>query len=201
MADISNKSLGLFVGLALMVSAVGFLSLNGSLVSYLTGLATSDYGEVKINITESASLNLTQRVIDFGNGSVTESYPNCTMTSEIAGDPNTCFTAAWGSEGAGHGGFRVVNIGNVNLNVTVTSIKTAATFWGVTGGEYLFKCTGNNSIAQPNYTALVASAQPCVRNLSVSDGSDAVTVEINITIPITATGYKNDTITITGSKA
>jgi hypothetical protein len=203
LADISDRALGLLVAVSLLVSLFGLFGLQGTHYSY------SGYGTVgfaRINITASASINVTQPVIDFGNGTVNQGYSgDCVMSSaDTSRDPNACFTASYGLKDA-LDGFHVVNVGNIALNVTVNStFASNSSFWGVSGGGYLFRCSANTSAiasvittwTTPNGTAL-----PCADYLNATFGQNEIRMDINISIPQAAVGVHNDTVTFTGSPA
>ncbi|HME86921.1 MAG TPA: hypothetical protein VKE88_00750, partial [Candidatus Nanoarchaeia archaeon] len=127
--------------------------------------------------------------------------------SDITGDAEDCFTPSFGSDGPQSGGLNVVNVGNVNINVTFAATKNgsqssgATTFWGVPGGKYLYKCVGNGTIDASGYANIQnISGQLCVSNVTASAGFDAFTLHVNITIPEAAYGYKNDTLTFFASQ-
>lgn len=202
MADITNKTLAVLVGLAIAVSLVGLFSLPNS-PFFLSGFVVSQ-GQARLNITETASLNVTESFIDFGNGTIENDDLNCTLTSETPStpDPLDC----WSGTGASRGGFDAVNIGNVNLNVTIIATHNgtnASDFWGANDGRYTWKCIGNGTIQTvvENYSAVENKTTRCVDALSPLVGSDGFTVHLNITIPPNAIGFKNDTITFAASKA
>ena len=62
MTDISNKTLAVIVGVALVVSLVGLFNLPNS-IGLLTGLGTT--GQARINITANAELNVTVATVDW----------------------------------------------------------------------------------------------------------------------------------------
>lgn len=195
MTDISNKTLGVIVGIALVVSLIGLFSLNNSPITGLghTGLA-------KINITQLAEFNVTQTTIDFGNGSIEQGAPGgiCQLTtSEATGDPRNCWLAD--TDGATNG-FLIENVGNVKLNISVVSEKANADdFWGASGGQYRFKCSGNGTVLLSDYTTVGTSADDCIGYLNATNGEDVIRMDINITIPASATGIHNDTVTFAGT--
>lgn len=202
MADISNKTLTIVIGIALVISLVGLFTLPNSPFS-LAGLVVSQ-GQARLNITETASLNVTQALIDFGNGTLEQAFINCTLTSETPAtpDPDDC----WTGQGATSGGFEAVNIGNVKLNVTIAATKNGSNstaFWGVLGGKYMWKCLGNGTTptAVATYSNVNNTAIRCVDALNATSGQDGFSVHLNITIPPTALDVHNDTITFAASKA
>ncbi len=212
MADISNKMLGIIVGIALVISIIGLYTVSSNFGS-ITGFGTT--GTAQINITQSAQLNVTQSLMDFGNGTVAQGFsgsvggcPGCCVMSSLDGsrDPNSCFTATWGLKDASDS-FHIQNVGNVQLNVTVNSTyNSAAAFWGVSGGNYTFKCLGNvtnyNAMAYVgNWTTPNGVAQNCSFYLNATTYQNEFLLAINISIPQAASGFKNDTWTFTGTKA
>jgi len=147
-------------------------------------------------------------LIDFGNGTVHGNAKNCTVNSEKQSlqVPNGC----WNGTVATSGGFQVINIGNVKLNITVKTTKNSSTslqtaFWGVPGGKVLWKCRGSkntNGTSQISTYRYVSNASTrCFDKLNVTGGQEAFTLDMNITIPDAAVGIKNDTVTFTGTKA
>ncbi len=213
MADISNKMLGIIVGIALVISIIGLYTVSSNFGS-ITGFGTT--GTAQINITQSAQLNVTQSLMDFGNGTVAQGFsgsvggcPGCCVMSSLDGsrDPNSCFTATWGLKDATNSSFHAQNVGNVQLNVTVTSLyNSAAGFWGAGGGNYTFECLGNvtnNGAGGPitTWTTPTATAQNCSVYLNATYGQNEFLLAINISIPQAASGFKNDTWTFTATKA
>ena len=196
MADISNKTLGFLVVVALLVSAFGLFSLqNGG----ITGLGIT--GTTRINITATAAVNVTKTTVDFGNSTIQGNAFNCTITTETATQtPSGCWGGTYNL-----GGFRVVNVGNVQTNVTVVGTRLNATsFFGVAGGRYTFRCVvgaANGTSVQTTYTKLNTTAKACVSFLEPAAGLDGFSTHVNITIPGAASGVKTDTVTFTATRA
>ena len=209
MADISNSTLGVLVGIALVVSLIGLFSLPQGGLSSITGLGTT--GVARINITEAARVNVTTTLIDFGNGTLKQGETSCTLSSDRDGDINDCFQEEFGNDGPKSGGFQLVNSGSVNINVTVRGTKNGSltsgstSFWGQANGAYLYRCNGhgNGTDAQNNFTVVQnfteANTLLCMGDLPSADGTDGFHVDINITIPEGATGLFNDTLTFGAS--
>ncbi|MBS3115187.1 hypothetical protein J4482_01015 [Candidatus Woesearchaeota archaeon] len=214
MADISNKTFITLIGITLFVSAIGMFSTGNDFFN-LVGFATSGTGQARINVTPLLALNMTQTIIDFGNGTVAGSAVNCTISSDRLGlngtNPEKCFvaTSGMGNTGSSHGsGFTLANVGNVIINVTVKatkngSIKTGKdAFWGVKSqnGLYKFKCRGNGTSKISSYTNVNNLSVFCQTNVPISP-SNYFVLDINLTIPKNATNLKNDTLTFTASRA
>jgi hypothetical protein len=204
MTDISNKTLAIIAGLALVVSVIGLFSLPDR--SALAGLVTT--GTTKINITQTAALNVSVATVNFGDGYLQVNANNCTITSLSSSGSSFRPASCWSNTTYTTGGFEVTNIGNVALNVTIVGTKVNAShFFGVTLGNggaksrYLFKCQGNGTSQASTFTNLNTTTKRCITNLPVGSGSDVFRTHINLTIPDTAFGLKTDTVTFTGTKA
>jgi len=214
MVQISDKALVFIIGASLILSLVGLFGLPHGSLSILSGFVTQ--GQARVSIGTYAALNVTQPLIDFGNGTVHGNAKNCTINSEKQTLQNP--TSCWNGTVATSGGFAVLNIGNVKLNITIKATKNSSTslqtaFWGVTGGKVLWKCRGSKNTnatfnfttgnrAYPSkYTYVSNATTRCADKLNVSSGQDAFTLDMNITIPDIAVGIKNDTVTFTGIKA
>ncbi len=207
MADISNKSLGLIISAALVVSLIGLFTLPNGIFS-IFGRATTDTGYARINITGTAAINVTNNVIDFGNGTMEAFFAgaNCTLTSQNSStgtDPFNCWTGSGAERG-----LEVTNVGNLALNVTATGTRNGSlfsgplSFWGTGNSTYLWKCAGNGTSAiNSNYTPVQNESIRCSDRLSPSFGQDQFVLHINITFPDYVSGLKNDTITFTASVA
>ncbi len=215
MADISNKTFITLLGIALFVSAVGMFSTGGNFFK-IVGFATSGTGQARINVTPLVALNMTQTIIDFGNGTVAVSAINCTISSNKIGlnssIPSKCFpaTAGMGATGSSRGsGFLLANIGNVMINVTVKATKNGSdpkTFWGAKSpkGKYLWRCRGNGTTikAKENFTNVnnKTTADLCQTKIPITPGVNGFVLDINLTVPKNATNLKNDTLTFTASR-
>ena len=212
MPDISNKAFITLMGVALFVSVIGMFGTGNNFLN-LAGFATTGTGQTRINVTPLIALNLTNIVIDFGNGTVATNALNCTISSDRIGlngtNPAKCFpaSAGMGATGAARGGFSMENIGNVMINVTVKATKNGTrkdgnSFWGVKsqGGLYKYRCRGNGTTQISAFTNVFNNTKSCQTNVPVYPSSRFV-LDINLTIPKNATGLKNDTLTFTASRA
>jgi len=208
MVDISKNTLGLFIGLAVISSIVGF-GVQSGLLSIL-GFATTATGQARINVTPLTALNITHNIIDFGNGTVAASSVNCTLSSDRTGDILNCFLPSWGNDGPLRGGFNFTNIGNTIINVTVKATKNGSqktgstSFWGVKsqGGLYKYRCVGDGGTSKiATFTNVNNKTTRCIDFVPITLSNRGFALHINITIPKNATGVKNDTLTFTASRA
>jgi len=207
MKDVTDRTLTLLIGLAIVVSVVGF-GVQSGLLSIL-GFATTATGQARINVTPLTALNITHNIIDFGNGTVESANTNCTLSSDRTGDILSCFLPSWGNDGPQRGGFDLANIGNTIINITVKATKNGSmksgstSFWGVKsqGGLYKYKCKGNGTSKIATFTNVNNKTTRCIDLVPISVDTRGFSVHINITIPKNASGVKNDTLTFTASRA
>lgn len=134
-----NKIALLVITTAIFVSLAGtFVTLNKiSQVNYIrpTGYATTAQGEgiIEIEATQSIVINATNNTIDFGtcSGDTQNSAPynltsNATGTDANAGSWNNCSTQLPNFPAF----IEVINDGNMDINLTVTSSHAANNFVG-----------------------------------------------------------------------
>lgn len=211
MADISNKTFGILLGIALFVSAIGIFSIPRNDFFSLVGFVTTGEGQARVNVTPLLSINLTKMLIDFGNGTVATSAVNCTIASNRIGlnnsNPTKCFpnSEVTGVTGASGGGFAMQNIGNMIINVTVAAKRNGSdpkSFWGARSpyGAYRYRCFGNGTSQISAFTKVINKTINCQTMIPVSPANRFV-IDINLTIPKNASGIKNDTLTFTASRA
>ncbi|MBI1972927.1 hypothetical protein HYS50_02900 [Candidatus Woesearchaeota archaeon] len=200
---ISDRTLIILILLALLsviTSMILILEKLGA-PSFLTGLATFDTGVVNVTISATTDINLAVDNVDFGSGTVVLGGLNTSV--------NTSDTA-WGGNSnpstfANPGPFQVRNDGNVDVNISVNSSSTAATFIGGTNPGYYFVgsyvgtdegCGGADGVNITNNATLngfTSSALEICQNLTYADAADTVNISIFIDIPSDATtGLKTD---------
>jgi len=212
MGDISNKTLALLVGVAIVISLVGIFSVPKGGIVYITGRGTT--GTTSYNVQSELTINVTQTAVAFGTGKVNTGDNNCTVSSNYTtGGTETSGSASTGCGGNWTGvntrSFIVRNDGTVNVNVTVQSGKSAATFIPTYGTPsvtqtYDFQsysaetgaCIGDDGLVS-TWTAMTnTTASIICQNLSTSDGSDELSIPIRLTIPDNVqNGTYTDTVT------
>lgn len=134
--------------IAVLVSIVGLTTTYNSINTFenlLTGYAT-EYGAVNITITSTTSINITHaggteglKNIDWGSGTV-----DTGKTYAILSSNNTIYQGSWGAK---NGGFIVVNIGNTNVTLNITSDVDADDFIGGDTVTPLFQYNVSNYVA------------------------------------------------------
>lgn len=179
-----------YVAIAVIVVSLASIGLE------LTGRAV-DYGYVNVNITSSAAIDFITEEVDFGSGYV---WANATQ----AGGGATLYTNGTVHNGTFTGssqGLVLSNVGNQNLNVTLKSNATAATFIG-SNAEFQYLITNNTVGACQgqaqgvSYTEFSNSDVLVCGNLSTS--SRVIDIDVRLYIPGTATpSLKNALITAT----
>ncbi|MFH1649851.1 MAG: hypothetical protein ABIA93_04840 [Candidatus Woesearchaeota archaeon] len=212
----TNKTLAIFLVLAIVVSIGGTLLTLNQLQKATGGTGKVTAGKVDLTVDPQASV-ITLFNVSFGTGTISSTTYLTTETDLSA----LGFTAC--DSGDTCGGLVLENDGNVNINVTMYSDVTAATFIGGTSPAYKYTmANGTNSGAASD----AAGAEPgCVNstgvahfmdavyaavpqgsgnaelicaNFTFADANDVIRVEFNITIPDDApTGAKTSALTFT----
>ncbi|MFH1592236.1 MAG: hypothetical protein ABIB47_02630 [Candidatus Woesearchaeota archaeon] len=204
--QLTNRQLMYMISLALVITLFGTalnLSRLGVGPDGLTGAAV---GNISLTISKQASFNMSAN-ISWGGGTVTAGQQEAVLDTEQAAavNGNWSFTNV--------DGFIISNTGNVDLNLTVTSWRnnyTNVTFIGGTGSAYKYSVNevGNSCIDEAggldNEVAVnfdgVNETQLC-GNLSWTDGTDTVSIDVNITVPYNSlTGYREDTWIFSGTE-
>ena len=199
--------------------------LSGIGVGPITGFATIPNGTATLTISLVSSIQFSQPTVAFGTGSINTTSGNCTLSTTSASNSAGCIEF---SEVAN--GFTIENDGNTNLSITLSASANAATFiedgaslflWNVTVNESgsCVNATGSRLAVQPNTTtdagcggqgenacgaifeAVSTTAKNICPSLLFDDASDALNIDINVSIPVTApAGAKSATLTITGAR-
>ncbi|MFH1400457.1 MAG: hypothetical protein ABIH41_02980 [Nanoarchaeota archaeon] len=224
---VSNRALSLLIVAAVVISVGGQIwSVNQIQSARIltpglpTGYAVAATGMVNLTILSQTDITLSGDVIDFGTGVVNSSSGcnNATLHSNGTG-VNT--DACWVNQSltpnsaipATQAKFILNNSGNVNISITLDSIKNNATnFLGnstIIDAFYQYTVNQNGS-GQPCQTTLAtgwnnfsaSSTMSVCGELFWEDGKDAVNVAILVRIPEDVErGYKNDNLTFTSAQA
>ena len=212
MGDISNKTLALLVGVAIVISLVGIFSVPKGGIVYITGRGTT--GTTSYGVQSELTINVTQTAVAFGSGKVETGYNSCV----VASNSTQSGTETVGTASAGCGGnwtgvntrsFIVRNDGTVNVNVTVQSGKNATEFIPTYGAPVVTQayefmsysaetgaCVDGSGLVG-SFTAMSKAAGLVIcANLSTAEGSDELSVPIQLTIPDNVmNGTYSDTVT------
>lgn len=206
--EVSNKTLAALLVVAIVISLGGSLMALNKLEAGPTARAATTQGTASLNVQAQAIVNVTTTSVDFGNVTVASGDLSCTLDSSTGG-VGTCDPSSTTGTSA-NGGFVFENIGNVNINVSVTAGKSAATFIGGTqdgGPAYNWKCAtklGTGTPVVSTYTGSSTSPVLCYGNMaySTTPGENEAYLDIQVKVPSDATpGSKTDTITFTASQA
>lgn len=141
MADLSNKTLALLVGVAIAISVVGiFVAQRGS----ITGLATSGTGWVNLTVEEQVWINISDNSTVFPNGSIEQDSYCADIHTDATANAN------WTDASGANDPIVVTNLGNTGINITFQSDKDGGDFTGGTASNFSYKtaqavatCTGN----------------------------------------------------------
>jgi hypothetical protein len=158
MVSVSNKTVVVLLGVALMVTLVGtFLSVTqlfdrASGPTLLTGAATdSASGTSTVTISATTSMTNNEAETSFGSGYANASSTNCMLTTE--GTQNL-------SDGSGHNdciGFNNTNVGfllentgnqNISVNYTCAGSCSSETFIGGNKSNFEIRALTNSAYSQ-----------------------------------------------------
>ena len=230
MGEISNRTILALLIATLVISLGGtYISLsavNNKLVSLglapITGFATIPNGTATVTVNTISSIQFSKASVAFGSGNVNTpgGYNNCTLTTLDEGNSPGC------SDFNNASGFTVVNDGNANLSVELRSNISAANFisgsavfaWNVSvneSGSCVNSSGSDRTAVQPNtsvgcggtadacgsiFESVSTSNKNICPSLLYSDTSDALNIDINITIPYDSpTGAKAAALIVTGT--
>jgi hypothetical protein len=202
MADISNKTLAILVGIAIVVSVVGILSLGKPSVLYVTGRGTTDGGNVSVNLTSELSILVTNN-INFGNGRVAAGSPNATLESSGV-------AAVGGSWATITQYITVENDGTVNASVNVSADSGINTWLGGTGAinDMQIKGHATESNACPSLVTTYQSIQDINADVTIcpllkyGKVEDSFNTSIKLVVPSDATmGSKKVSLTYSAKLA
>lgn len=223
MQDVSNKTILSLLIVALVVMVVGtVISLNKMNIgkySTLSGAATTGTGTASLNVEAGAGISITDATASFGSGYVTPGHTSATVYT------NGTFNGSWTntSTTAANQFIEVVNNGNVNVNLTVSSNETSAETWFCGAGtcqgssvatlSVLVNDTETGSCADFNISGtmanetyqdiLTASGKATVNvceDLRSSGNNDDISFMFKTIIPEDATiGSRSTTLTFTAA--
>ena len=178
----------------------------------ITGFATS--GKINLTVESAAILNFTIDEINWGSGRVDDGEDNATLNTAING-PNNVTRGNWTGN---TDGFRIENIGNVNITLNFTMGLDADGLLGGTGPEYEYNVSNYEGNSCLNYTGgtseldwlgLFQSANTSTRDVCprfpFNDGgefNDTIRVDVRLVIPSDSkTGELIDTFTAVFAQA
>ena len=197
MMEISDRTIVVLTVIALITTVSGALTILqkvGPDVPLLSGLATTDTGEVNLTIDAAANIAFVVDTVEFGSGAPDSSSIRPINTTGGFGGGNNPSTFD------NPGPLSVRNDGNVDVNVTINGTP-ADTFLGGTSPTYEFAslapgtddgCANNRTHAYP--TSLNATQVMFCSNLTFSDSADTTNISILLGIPSDITsGAKQDT--------
>ena len=174
-------------------------------VSEFTGFATQ-VGSANLTIEQETSINFTTTMINWSSGKIDDGKTIAYLDSE-----GNVINGNWTAVSSG---LVLENNGNINVTLTLQTGKTAATFiggttpsapyymWKVTNNE-TGSCNGGGEALNTSYFDVNQSgaAQFC-KNFSYFNASNAIEIDINISIPEDSSkGTLGDTITAVAAAA
>jgi hypothetical protein len=184
---------------------------------FVTGAANNNmtilgYGEnpavgyVNVSITTTLAIEVIQEDVDFGEGAVSPGQPNATLYTN-QDNPATQVNGNWTLPNAY--ALEVMNTGNINCSLGISSSKTANSFLGGTNPEYQWKvsdkeagsCSGG--LTHGVWSDVNSSATAC-GHFSPINATDEIFIDFRLVVPYDANPtdslvHKTDIITIVAS--
>ncbi len=208
-----NEKIVLVLALvAFLISGIAFSATYYSLAHFkeqiLTGYATST-GTVNITVTSQVAINFTTNNINWGSGAVN---PGATIAVLSTATPlaTAVINGSWNNITQG---FILQNIGNDDVNLTLSSGKNSSQFIGGTAGggpSYQYNVSNSKASSCQNTTVFnlgqwydLNSTSPgtniCM-NFSFVSTKNQIRIDIKLGVPSdSVTGNLSDTITATGT--
>lgn len=210
--EISNKFLAFLLVITIVITIIGvWLSVDTvNKFALLTGYQVTE-GNVTVNITERAEINVTQPDCAFGSGYVTApaSYAILSSGADCYSDPdvqdNWTNSTAYDPDC-----MEVRNDGNQNVSIKVASGKDAASMIGGTSSEYkvwsvekesttcFIGLLGSGPIGYPGTEMDTTNITLC-SCVNPNNASDEIYAGCYLRIPDDTIGYKDDTWTFVGT--
>lgn len=197
MEDISNKTLALLLGVAIVVSLVGiFTAETGTII---TGRAT-DTGTGTLDFETDSVVDITvSGTINWGIGAVTTGQDSATLYS----DGTATLNGNWSTQNTP---ITVENVGTENVSLTIYSSNDAEHFIGGTSPAMTFTATQSEANSCPGTLAGATTAYTNDTGTSVCDSfgtlgtANALEVDFTLTVPADAdTSTHTQTVTFTGT--
>ena len=228
--EVSNRTIMALLIATVVVSLGGtYISLsavNNKLTSIglvpITGFAVIPNATATVTVNTISSIKFSQASVAFSTGSVNTAsgFNNCTLSTTSASNSGCTDFSEVSTP------FTIENDGNTNLSVELRSNATATTFIG-SGALFLWNVSVSESgscvnasgtdrtAVQPNtsvgcggttnacgsiFESVSTSNKNICPSLLYRDGSDALNIDINITIPYDSpTGAKAAALIVTGT--
>ena len=189
------------MAVALFSAGFTYYSVNNLRESILTGFATT--GLANLTVETNANINFTIDTINWESGRVNPGEDNATLDTAAG-------TVSQGNWTVVTSGFRVENIGNVNVSFNITFGKTATTFLGGTSPEYLVNVSAveansclNYTYSAPhvdlsNYTVVTTTSTVYCGVFPFANGNDQIEIDLRLVVPSDSfVGELTDTLTST----
>jgi len=220
MDEISNKTLATLLVVAIVISLAGtFFAMRG--VSQITNIVSGSAvttGTAKVNVTETASITLTQATVSFGTGyrnaSAVVVTSECNLTTQQTNNPPGCWINV--TEFAPIP-FNLMNDGSVYVNVTINSSNATSFLYGTpTAGIQRYQWTASDAdqgqflggddgcvgiMSGTDWTEFNELEQLVCTNMSPYDAGDELKVDVNISIPAGIANNYTATVTFYGIKS
>lgn len=204
----TNNALLIIAAVVLIVAALSlgftYYSISSFKDSLFTGYVTQN-GTIYLNITSTASINMTTNVINWSNGSLNQGAVYAVLSTS----DNSVTNGTWQQVGSG---FRVENNGNVNVSLSIKSGKTNASFIGGTGPMYMWNisnvdpssCTNTSGVnLAVEFTDVNNTGKTICDVFEFVDARDTIEIDIKLGVPYDAPAVSamlTDQIEVTASE-
>jgi hypothetical protein len=169
MEELSNRTLAVLIGIAILVSFAGTLSIPRGGIMFLGAVTNTTTGTANLSIQSVTQIRLNNNTVDFGIGYVNSSDVRCVLESNSSNRMNsTQGTSITPCDKVGGGpgfnapavspNFVIENVGNINITLQVNSSFFGGAFYGngVKGTTPGFLCDPRTSNPPQNCTLATA---------------------------------------------
>jgi len=195
--DISNKTLGLLLVAAIVVSVGGtFFSLDKLDGFSTTGYATDGTGAVNLSINTSVSIKMNDSVIDFGTCTIPSGGATFSSNNTAASANNTYCNGTFPDL------MTVENDGNTNADVVVSVDGTPSGIYAnaaTASMDFKTESVGSGCATPHDWTTFVSAGTDysACGNLTTPTDSDQFNFYVRLTLPDTATNNGDTSMGIT----
>jgi hypothetical protein len=197
-----GKSVDAFGIFAIVLFVIALITFVFTISEGITGNAS---GYVNITVFSRLEVNVTNAIIQWGNGTIDANELNATLYTS-----QTSSSISRGNWTADPDAISVENIGNVNTTIELQASINASGLFGAVGSQrYMWNvsnkdpgsCFGGDNSVDTWYDANITSTKYC-DDFGYIDGADEIYLDVKLTVPYNTTNFTTelyDVITITAS--
>ena len=131
MEDLSNRTLAILIGIAIIISISGILAIPKQGVTFLGAVTNTTTGVANVSIQSVTQIRLNNATVDFGIGFVNSTSARCILESNNSNRYDSAYTTVHPCDKVGGGpgfnapaitsAFVIENVGNVNVTLQINS--------------------------------------------------------------------------------